>query len=160
MNRIPCLPLLVACLLLAIPATGDAQTDRTAADGSIAWREYNDALNESQVTGKPVMIHFTAHWCGWCKKMLREVYTDPAVASTLAREFIPVMIDTDKRPDLKGRYRVTGLPTIWFQDRDGRGITYVPGYVDAPVFLQILRWVASGAYREQTFDEYSSEGRQ
>ena len=53
------------------------------------------------------------------------------VAAALGRDFVPSLVDTDRRPDLKARYGVKGLPTIWFLTSAGEGITYIPGYVDA-----------------------------
>ncbi len=124
-------------------------------DGAVVWRDLDAALAESASAGKPVMIHFTADWCGWCKKMKKEVYDQPDVATVLNRDFVPSMVDTDKHPELKARYGVQGLPTIWFVSAAGEGITYIPGYVDAPTFRKVLAWVSSGAYAEQPFEEFS-----
>ena len=147
----------LTCLtLLVLLAVGAALAGER--DGAIEWRELDAALSESQTAGMPVMIHFTAEWCGWCKKMKKEVYGQADVTATLNREFVPAMVDTDKRPDLKARYGVQGLPTIWFLTSEGEGITYVPGYVDAPTFRQILSWVSSGAYATQSFEEFSGAG--
>jgi uncharacterized protein YyaL (SSP411 family) len=124
----------------------------------VAWHDLDAALSASAEAGKPVMIHFTADWCGWCKKMQREVYAQTDVAALINERFLPAMVDTDRRPDLKARYGVRGLPTIWFLTSTGEGITYVPGYVDAPTFRQLLEWVSSDAYREQSFDEFTGAG--
>jgi len=128
----------------------------TAAAGSVDWRDHDTALAEAQSAGKPVMIHFTADWCGWCKKMKKEVYDLADVTAALNRDFVPSMVDADKHPELKARYGVQGLPTIWFVNSDGEGITYIPGYVDAPTFRKVLAWVSSGAYAEQSFEEFTA----
>ena len=125
-------------------------------DGAVVWRDLDAALTESRQADKPVMIHFTAQWCGWCKKMKKEVYGQSDVAAALNHDFVPVMVDADRRPDLKAEYGVKGLPTIWFLTSAGEGITYIPGYVDAPTFRQIMQWVATGAYAEQSFEEFTA----
>jgi thioredoxin-related protein len=127
-----------------------------AGTGVVAWRSLDAALTEAEAVGKPVMIHFTAEWCGWCKKMKREVYAQGDVAAALNEEFVPAMVDTDRRPDLKARYGVRGLPTIWFLTSEGHGITYIPGYVEAPVFRRVLRWITSDAYQDQSFEDFSA----
>jgi uncharacterized protein YyaL (SSP411 family) len=126
------------------------------ADGPVDWRPYAAALQEAGEVGKPVMIHFTADWCGWCKKMKKETYTHPAVASLLNEAFVATMVDADRNPRLKARYGVQGLPTIWFLNSEGEGITYVPGFLDAATFAQVLRWVATGAYRTQSYEEFTA----
>ncbi len=128
----------------------------SATAGGVVWRDHDTALAEAESADKPVMIHFTADWCGWCKKMKKEVYDLPDVAATLNTDFVPSMVDADKHPDLKARYGVQGLPTIWFVTSEGEGITYIPGYVDAPTFRKVLAWVSSGAYAEQSFEEFSA----
>ena len=147
---------LIGIALLALLAAVTATADESP---GVRWRSLDDALAEAETVGKPVMIHFTAEWCGWCKKMKREVYTRPEVAAAIDRDFVPAIVDTDRHPELKARYGVRGLPTIWFLSSEGAGITYVPGYVDAPTFGQILRWVSSGAYVEQDFDEFTAGER-
>ena len=140
-------------LLTLLAGVSAAATER---NGAVVWRDLDAALAESREAGKPVMIHFTAQWCGWCKKMKKEVYGRADVAAVLNQDFIPAMVDTDRHPDLKAAYGVEGLPTIWFLTSAGEGITYIPGYVDAPTFRKILQWVGSGAYAEQSFEEFTA----
>jgi thioredoxin-related protein len=144
MNR--CRPVLFLLVPLLVAAGASA--------AEVEWRELDAALTEAEAVGKPVMIHFTAEWCGWCKKMKSEVYQRPELAAALHEDFVTAMVDTDRRPDLKVRYGVQGLPTIWFLTSAGEGITYIPGYVDAATFQTVLRWIATGAYREQSFEDF------
>ena len=38
----------------------------------------NKAIQISQQTGKPLMLFFTgSDWCGWCKRLVKEVYKTP-----------------------------------------------------------------------------------
>jgi hypothetical protein len=51
------------------------------------------------------MIDIGAVWCHWCHVMDATTYADPEVAATLNREFVPVKVDTDERPDLDEYYQ-------------------------------------------------------
>jgi len=56
-------------------------------------------------------------------------YADPVVASVINKNFIPIRVDTDKRPDVNRRYNLGGWPTTAFLDGDGKvitGGTYIP----------------------------------
>src|SRR5438046_10444782 len=56
-------------------------------------------------------------------------YSDPAVIDSVNKNFIPVRVDTDKRPDVNRRYNMGGWPTTAFLDNEGRiitGGTYIP----------------------------------
>jgi thioredoxin 1 len=63
---------------------------------------------------RPILVDFWAEWCQPCHAMA------PALKQ-LAQEWkgriTVIKIDTEKKPDLAGRYGITGIPTlILFKD--------------------------------------------
>ena len=88
--------------------------------------ETSTAAFEADVltAGKPVLVDFTAAWCGPCR-MVTPVLTQLAVE----REDITFLqVDADANPELTLRYRVMGLPFMALF-RDGELITSVTGAV-------------------------------
>jgi thiol-disulfide isomerase/thioredoxin len=53
------------------------------------------ALAEAKSTDRTVMVHFTAPWCGWCRR-LEAWQAQPRVHEILSRHFVDVRIDTDR----------------------------------------------------------------
>ena len=56
-------------------------------------------------------------------------YSDPAIIDIVNKSFIPIRVDTDKRPDVNRRYNMGGWPTTAFLDSEGKlitGGTYIP----------------------------------
>ena len=56
-------------------------------------------------------------------------YSDPVVIDIVKKNFIPVRVDTDQRPDVNRRYNMGGWPTTAFLDSEGKiitGGTYIP----------------------------------
>ena len=96
----------------------------------IEWLKWGQtAFDKARSSGKPILLDITGSWCHWCHVMDETSYSDPAVISTVNKNFIPVRVDTDERPDVNRRYNLGGWPTTAFLDGDGRiitGGTYIP----------------------------------
>jgi thioredoxin-related protein len=101
----------------------------------ITWLSYDQGMAQAQKEGKRALLDFMAEWCGWCKKMDKDVYTNPSVIA-LSGKYVFIKIDADQRPDLTKKYGVSGFPTTVLLDSGGREINRIPGYVDASRFLQ------------------------
>jgi len=62
--------------------------------------------------GRRVFIKLGADWCGACRRMDRETFTEPRLIESLNRCTIPVRIDVDEQPELSGLLQVESIPTI------------------------------------------------
>jgi len=140
--------LLVACAAPVLAA------DKEETPRSIEWLSYREALNKGRDEGKPIMLHFTASWCKWCKKMKRETYTDRTVIRYMAENYAASMVDTEKLPTLAQKYQVNSLPTLWFLDAKGKALTSVPGYMGPEKLLRVLEYISTQAYESVDYDTW------
>ncbi len=94
------------------------------------WQPWTaDILKRSAQENKPVLLDISAVWCHWCHVMDSTSYRNLEVVSYINNHFIPVKVDTDKRPDINERYNQGGWPTTAILDAKGNillGATYVP----------------------------------
>ena len=130
---------------------------RLHANDPVDWRPWGAAaLAEAKRDNRPILLAIGYFACRWCHVMQRESYLDPAIAGTVNREFIPVLVDREERPDVDAAYilqaSLLGLPTGWpltlFLAPSGEvffGGTYFPkeDTGGVPSFTKVLTEVAA-----------------
>lgn len=157
--------LLFALALVALPAA--AQPDASVVpDSAPAWLPMAAAVTQARSEQKVMLVHAYAVWCGWCARMDRETYTDPAVQAFVAEHFVATRLDLEGTAEVPffdhtlsmaalGRaFGVAGTPTTVFVAPDGQPITKLPGFRDAPTLLLVMRYVQEGAYETETFQQF------
>ena len=108
---------------------------------SIAWRaDLSSARAEARKTGKIMMIDVYTDWCGWCKKLDTDTYTEAKVIAG-SSSFIPLKINPETSTDgaaFVKTYGVSGFPTILFVEADGTLANKIVGYLDGPSFSDAM----------------------
>ncbi len=122
--------------------------------GLINWYHYREARALGKDEAKKVFLFFRSDRCTYCRQMEKETLSSPEVARFLNRHFISAKIDSDRNPSLAAEYRVVGLPTAYFIDKDGGRIGGLPGYQPSDRFLAFLRFLYTDSYREMSFAEF------
>ena len=93
---------------------------------NLDWHvDMNKAIELSEKTNRPIMMFFTgSDWCGWCIKLVKEVFDKPEFAKW-SKKVILVELDFPKKTKLSKKisnqnrelaqlFQVGGYPTIWF----------------------------------------------
>lgn len=119
----------------------------TKPERQLAWRhdELETARRTAIAEDKPLIVDFTAAWCGACKELDKLTFADAGVAQEAGR-FFAVKVDAtdDEDPKVVAHMKslqVVGLPTVILFDSRGREVRRFTDFVDAPRFLDSLRVV-------------------
>jgi thiol:disulfide interchange protein DsbD len=91
---------------------------------SIEWRLAEAAaIAESQRTARPLLVDAWADWCGACKLLERNTWSDPRVRREVASHFVPLRLDfSDDGPSterLQRAYGMTALPAVLICSPEG-----------------------------------------
>lgn len=156
------------------PAEAAASIQAQAAPTTpFAWPTFDEAVAAAAQSGKPVLIDIYAPWCGWCRKMQKEVYGNEAIEAYVKKhfEYGRLNIDDSETRHLFKDYELTsqqlgyalgaqGTPTTVFLEKNGDYITRLDGYWNLDSFGKAIRYIGSGAYHHQNYEEYlEAEGQ-
>ena len=96
----------------------------------VGWRPWSEsAFEEARRLDRPILLSISAVWCHWCHVMDETTYSNQGVIDLIKREYVPVRVDNDVRPDINQRYNMGGWPTTAFLTPSGdilTGGTYIP----------------------------------
>jgi len=108
----------------------------------VPWRgDFAAAQAEARSANKPILLYFTAEWCGPCQQMRRYVWTDPQVAEAL-KNFVPVRIDVDRDPKLAQQFHINPIPAFFILDSSGQIARNYEGAMEPQEFIN---WVSRGS---------------
>jgi hypothetical protein len=75
------------------------------ADNPVDWWPWSDeALAFARQHDRPIFLSIGYAACHWCHVMAHESFENPATAELLNRDFVPIKVDREERPDLDAVY--------------------------------------------------------
>ena len=111
--------LLASLAVIFLPWTGRAEVKPAE---KIEWnRSLQELKEKTPVYDKPVLIRFSAKWCGPCRVMAARVWPDAEVVKAVNNAYTPidVDIDTPEAAAVVDQFGINVVPTIVVLDRQG-----------------------------------------
>jgi len=113
------------------------QSDKLA----LAWQSDHDAaVKLAKEQKKLLVVHFAADWCGKCKKMEAETFSDGDVAKLGEASYVHARFDCDRHKELWAKYKGESVPSIIVVDpATGETVATVIDYVGPEAYAEFLR---------------------
>ena len=173
----------LGCLVLIFAgynAFGQAQTVALSQpeESPVKWMTFEEALEKSKTEKRKIFIDVYTDWCGWCKVMDKNTFSEPKVARILNEQFYPVKFDAEQKEDVvfngttfkfvpsgkSGYHQLAAAllnnqlsyPTVVFLDEEFRMIQPLAGYQKAPEFHKIIQFIGEDHYKKTKWDEWQS----
>ncbi len=147
------------------PGEDDAEVQTNEFDQS--WYELDDAVKKASENDDWVQVFVHVNWCHTCRQMQEETYTDAGVEDNLDTWHYPVSLNAESRDsvtfkgneyteeELAREWGVDSYPTILFIDSEGELFARENGYIDAQTYRQMLEFIGTNAFEEQSFDAFT-----
>ncbi len=160
--------------------TTEAQSESSSTD-AIQWMTFEEAVKRAETDKEPknIFIDFYTSWCGWCKVMDKQTFTDPNVIELMNKYFYPVKFDAEGKTPVtfKGKEFVfvaegrngyhqlaaefmqgkMSYPTFMFVNPKFEIITPISGFVKPEEFEPIVNFLGQNKYLEENngnWEEY------
>jgi len=149
------------------------------AESPVNWMTFEEAVEKSQTEQRKVFIDVYTDWCGWCKVMDKNTFSQPDIAEYLNENFYPVKLDGEQKEDIEFRghtfkYVASGrrgyhqlaasllnnklsYPTVVFLDEDFNMIQPLPGYQKPVQFERVIKFIGGDHYKDTSWEEWQQD---
>jgi len=171
----------IFCGLLVTPAhfhiskaKSPAPIASKPASAEVHWMSIDKALALSEQHPKKIYVDIYTTWCGWCRKMDKESFTDPKVIAELNKDYYAVKYNAESQQEVvwnqnhynykpeyqANEFAVTLLngqlayPSGVIINEKQKVLTQVPGYQNAAMLVEILSYFGNNSHLSQSWTEY------
>lgn len=120
----------------------------------LKWLDWNTGYPLAKKQNKIILVDAYTDWCGWCKKMDRDTYTNSDIIKALNKDFIVIKFNPELENivyeldgnkitgrELFGQLtqgKSTGFPTTYFIQPNKKQIQIAAGYLAPIDFIKVL----------------------
>lgn len=144
----------------------------------VVWYSIEEAIELSARNPKKIMIDVYTDWCGFCKRMEAETFSDARVARYINQNFYPVKFNSETRDtvyfqgqmfvnDGEGRrsphqFSIALLsgqmsyPSVVYINEALELLTVVPGFMTPERIEPILKFIGDDHYQTRSWDDFQS----
>lgn len=144
----------------------------------VNWVELDDAVKMAQTQHKKILVKVYTNWCGWCKEMDKNTFSNEYVSKYLNEHYICVRFNAEQKNDITFQGKVYRLvrttrgsyhefaakllngnmsyPSTVFLDETGNFIQAIAGYLRPQQLEKIAAYFASNSHFSMPWQHFES----
>lgn len=147
---------------------------------TVRWYTMQEALDLQKTAPRKIVVDVYTNWCGWCKKMDANTFSNATVAAYMNKNFYPVKFNAEGNDTIilngqtfvnknYGKHRGThsfapvlvngslSYPCFVFLSEQSKGITKAYGYQNYDRWMAWLQYIKQEKFKKMTYEEFLAE---
>lgn len=131
-----------------VPGTNKLRSNSTVnnkAEVGIQFVEadWAKAVAEAKKQKKMIFIDAYTSWCGPCRMLKQNTFTDKAAGDYFNKHFINIALDMEKGDGIAfaQKYQVAAYPTLFIMDAEEKSVTTSEGYINPGQLIEFGKYV-------------------
>jgi uncharacterized protein YyaL (SSP411 family) len=147
----------------------------SAQTAPVKWYSIEEAVKLAKADPRPIFIDTYTDWCGWCKKLDKDTFSNPVIADILNTKYYAVKFDAEGNEPVtfQGRQFINdgklgkthqlayallqgqlSYPSVVFLTAGSELITPVPGFRTPVQIEPMLMYFSGSAWQKQSYEDF------
>jgi thioredoxin-related protein len=170
--------ILIGALIALTALTANAQTaNKNTSESAVKWYTIEEAQALNAKAPRKLFIDLYTDWCGWCKVLDQNTFSDPTVAKYLNTHFYPVKFNGEGKesavfngqtfefnPQYKSHELAIAImrgemsyPTLALLSEKLQLFPLLKGYQSPEDLLPVLVFLAQDYYEKMNWEEFRQQ---
>jgi thioredoxin-related protein len=162
-----------------VSSTSASTPSGKTTEAKINWITFEEAIERNKKKPKKIFIDVYTDWCGWCKVMDKQTFTDPIIVDYINQNYYAVKFNAEgTQPILfkgklyefvpsgnRGYHQLAAellqgrlsYPTVVFLDEKMDLLQPIPGFRKPPEMDLILKYFGGNHYKTTSYDVFQQQ---
>jgi thioredoxin-related protein len=159
------------------PTAGEVQPPAEKEEG-IQWMTWEEAVAASLIEPRKIVVDVYTDWCGWCKRMDAQTFSDKDIAEFINTNYYAVKFNAEQKEDIdfngetysfvshgrRGYHELAAeitqgrlsYPTVVFLNEKFELIQSIPGFQGPADFEVILTYFGGNHHMRTPWNKYKA----
>lgn len=156
-----------------------ATVPQAGEEEKIQWHTFQEVVELSKKEKRKVFIDVYTSWCGWCKVMEKNTFTNPVLIKYINAKYYAVRLDAEMKDTVRFDNKIfvnpspnvprsthqlasallnnkLSYPTTVYLDENFSLLTQVPGYLQPTQLEPIVKYFGEDAFKTIKWEDYTA----